>query len=241
MPVQRLSVNRSSRAILGTSRAAEGYFAMLGGGRVANFRRLAMRSELKRQLVDSDGEWLQAFRARFAGSISSVPRHFPFGFQLAFPLCALGLNALRLQRGLKFRLLRSFGITGFCLRLFNLAGILDCFALGCTRRSLCQPIRECRVCGLGAKLFQCRLLSKAAASCRLRKSGSLKPLIYSDLASNAEDLPVQCVPNSVNAYHSWFDGVACFHVLPWCVTMQSCFYPCPKGSAALRWHRKVLT
>jgi hypothetical protein len=36
----------------------------------------------------------------------------------------------------------------------------------------------------------------AAASCRLRKSGSLKPLIYSDLASNTEDLPVH---NSVNA------------------------------------------
>ena len=73
-----------------------------------------MRSELKRQLVDSDGEWLQAFRARFASSISSVPRHFPFGFQLAFPLCALSLNALGLQRGLNFRLLRSFGLAGFC-------------------------------------------------------------------------------------------------------------------------------
>jgi hypothetical protein len=112
-----------------------------------------MRSELKRKLVDSDGEWLQAFRARFAGSISSVPRHFPFGFQLAFPLCALGLNALRLQRGLKFRLLRSFGITGFCFGLFSLPGILDCLALGRARRSLCQPTRECRVRGFGAKLF----------------------------------------------------------------------------------------
>jgi hypothetical protein len=34
------------------------------------------------------------------------------------------------------------------------------------------------------------LPAMAAASCRLRKSGSLKPLIYSALASNAEDLPV---------------------------------------------------
>ena len=43
------------------------------------------------------------------------------------------------------------------------------------------------------------LPAMAAASCRLRKSGSLKPLIYSDLASNPEDLPVCAVPNSVNA------------------------------------------
>jgi hypothetical protein len=42
-------------------------------------------------------------------------------------------------------------------------------------------------------------LAMAAASCRLRKSGSLKPLIYSGLASNADDLPVCAVPNSVNA------------------------------------------
>jgi hypothetical protein len=44
-------------------------------------RRLPVRSELKRQLVDSDGEWLQAFFR--AGSIAGVPRHFPFGLQLA--------------------------------------------------------------------------------------------------------------------------------------------------------------
>ena len=123
-----------------------------------------MRSELKRQLVDFRSRRLQAFSARFAGSIAGVARHFGFGFQLALPLCALSLNALRLQRGLKFRPLRSFGLTGFCFSFFSLPGILDCLAVSRTRRSLCQPIRERRVRRLGAKLFQCRLRRQPLAA-----------------------------------------------------------------------------
>jgi hypothetical protein len=117
---------------------------------------------------------LPAFRTRFAGSIAGVPRHFPFGFQLALPLCAFSLNALGLQRGLKFRPLRSFGLTGFCFGLFSLAGILDCLAVGRTRRSLRQPIRESGVRGLGAKLFQGRLLSNGGSLLPLEKIRFLK-------------------------------------------------------------------
>jgi hypothetical protein len=130
-----------------------------------------VRSELKRQLVDSGGKSLEA--TRFAGSIAGVPRHFQFGFQLAFPLCALSLNALGLQRGLKFRLPRSFGLTRF-FGLFSLPGSLDCLAVDRPRRSLCQPIRECRVRGLGAKLFQCRLLGNGGSLFPLEKIRFLK-------------------------------------------------------------------
>jgi hypothetical protein len=55
--------------------------------------------------------------------------------------------------------------------------------------SAARSVRQkCPVRSLGAKLFQYRL-SNGRNLLSLGKTGSLKPLIHFDLASNAEDLP----------------------------------------------------
>ena len=133
---------------------------------------------------------LRAFRTRFAGSIAGVPRHFPFGFQLAFALsasaltrsaCSVASSSACCDRSVSRDFVSAFSAS----RAFMIALRSAARAVRSVSRSA-----SAGSAALARNFSSAAFLAMAAASCRLRKSGSLKPLIYSDLVSNAEDPPV---------------------------------------------------
>ncbi len=97
---------------------------------------------------------LTALRSGPASGVTGVSGRLLFGLQRALTFRAFGRGALGLTRSVALGLLRTLGIAGFLLRFFDFTGHLDRTAFGSMCRARGQPFCQCRVSGVGAKLFQ---------------------------------------------------------------------------------------